>query len=107
MSQLSLVFDQRDAALELVTENGDTQDVAVVDQAISRFAASGARFSANDVRPLLPALRSNNLVGARFNAARMRRQIVKVGEVISTDPGTHGKKVALYIGAAFMPCASD
>jgi hypothetical protein len=107
MNQLALVFAARDEALTAVTEASDDQDIAVVDQAIDRFAASGVQFSANDIRPLLPPLRSNNLIGARFNAARMRRQIVKVGEVTSTDPGTHGKPVALYRGAAFVAVSSD
>jgi hypothetical protein len=31
----------------------------------------------------------------------MRRLIVKVGEVVSTDPGTHGKKIGLYVLAGY------
>lgn len=100
-AQMELVFTARDEALRSVTEASDDQDIAVVDQAILNLAATGGRFSANDVRPLLPELRSKNLIGARFNALRMRRLIVKVGEVTSTDRGTHGKRVALYVGADF------
>lgn len=92
-----LAFALRDEALEAVTEASDEQDVAVVDQAILNVAQRGVPFSANDVRPLLPRLRSNNLVGARMNSLRMRRLIVKIGEVVSTDPGTHGKKIGLYV----------
>jgi hypothetical protein len=92
-----MAFALRDEGQQCVTDASDGQDIAVVDQAILTVAQRGLPFSANDVRPLLPPLRSNNLVGARFNALRMRRLIRKVGETPSTDKGTHGKPVAVYV----------
>lgn len=98
--QLALVFDARDRSLQLVTDTSDEQDIAVVDQAILTVAAQGAIFTANDVRPLLPVLRSNNLVGARFQALKKAGEIQRVsGQYVpSTDPGTHGHPVAVWRG---------
>lgn len=98
--QLDLAYALRDQALTQVTTASDTQDIAVVDQAIREVAAAGQPFSANDVRPLLPPLRSQGLVGARMNSLRMRRQIIKIGEVVSTDVGTHGKRIGLYVASS-------
>jgi hypothetical protein len=89
----------RDEGIRAVTEASDAQDIAVVDQLIREFARRRTPFSANDVRPLLPALRSNNLVGARFRCAARRGQIRRIGYVTSTDPGTHSHPVALWTGA--------
>lgn len=100
--QLDLAFGLRDAGQEQVTTASDAQDVAVVDQAILAVAARGRSFSANDVRPLLPVLRSRNLIGARFTALRKAKLIVRVkgSYVPSTDPGTHGHPIAVWVS----PC---
>ena len=101
MSQLEMVFAARDAALDRVNRNADDQDVSVVDQAIRTVAARGVSFSANDVRPLLPPLRSNNLVGARFLALKGAGEIRRVtGQYVpSTEPSTHGHVIALWVAA--------
>jgi hypothetical protein len=104
--QLDLAWALRDEGMARVTEASDAQDIAVVDQAIETFVQSGRPFSANDVRPLLPPLRSNNLVGARFSAFRTRKQIVRVGYTPSTDPGTHGHPVAVWQAAWAVEAAS-
>lgn len=72
-------------------------DKAVIDQAIEAFATAGEPFSANDLRPLLPEVRSA-LMGARFLAAVNRGQIRRVGFVTSTKRNTHAKPVGSYIG---------
>lgn len=97
--QLDLAYAMRDAGLDQVTEASDDQDIAVVDQAILTVADRGGQFSANDVRPLLPALRSRNLIGARFNALRTAKRITRVkgSYVPSTDPGTHGHPIAVWV----------
>lgn len=98
--QLELGQALRDEALQQVEDASDEWQRAVVDQAIAAAARTGRQFSANDVRPLLPAGVRPALVGARFMAASRRRAIVKVGWVPSTDPGTHAHPVALWQGAA-------
>lgn len=96
--QLGFALDARDQALAAVTAHSDSQDIAVVDQAILTVAGRGGLFSANDVRPLLPVLRSNNLVGARFRALAGLKRIhrVKGMYVPSNDPGTHAHPIAVW-----------
>lgn len=101
--QLDLAYALREQGQDRVTAASDDQDIAVVDQAILTVAERGAPFSANDVRPLLPALRSKNLVGARFTslrkAGRIRRHKVNgmAQYVPSTDEGTHGHPIAVWL----------
>lgn len=90
----------RDEGIARVTEASDEWERAVIDQAIRAVAARGRPFSANDVRPLLPAGVRPKLVGARFMAASRRKEIVKVGWTPSTDPGTHAHPVARWIATA-------
>lgn len=97
--QLELGQALRDEGVARVEAASDDQDRAVIDQAIRAVAERGEPFSANDVRPLLPPGIRPALVGARFLAASKRRQIVKVGWVPSTDPGTHAHPVALWVAA--------
>lgn len=84
-----------DEAIQRVEDSADAWDRHVIDQAIREVAARGVPFSSNDVRPLLPAVRSA-LIGARFLAARKRGEIRRIGYVPSTDPGTHSHPVALW-----------
>lgn len=86
----------RDEGIAQVEAAADDQDRAVIDQAIREVAARGVRFSANDVRPLLPAVRPA-LIGARFLAAANRKEIRRVGYVKSTDPKTHAHPIAEWI----------
>lgn len=73
-------------------------DAACIDRAILEAAGRGVRFSANDLRDRLPAVQLS-LVGPRFALAKRRGLIVEVGHEPSTDPGTHGKPVAIYRAA--------
>lgn len=102
--QMTLVFAARDEALQAVTDHSDAQDIAVVDQAILTVAQQGRPFSANDFRGLLPELRNRKLIGARINSLRMRKVLRKVDEVTSTDVGTHGKKVGVYVLQRVSDC---
>lgn len=79
-------------------------DIAVIDQAIGELARSGRAFSANDVRPLLPQVRTP-AIGARFAAARKRDEITPIGYTPSTDPGTHGHPVRMWRGTGRIPPA--
>lgn len=94
--QLELGQELRDEGMRLVTEASDQWDRDVIDQALRAVRQRGARFSANDVRPLLPPGVRPALVGARFMAASRREEIRKVGWVASTDPGTHAHPIALW-----------
>jgi hypothetical protein len=85
----------RDGALACVSAG--EWDSAVIDQAIRFFAASGRRFSANEVRPLLPEVR-RAAIGVRFMAASRRGVIRRVGSTPSTDPGTHAHRIAVWEG---------
>lgn len=86
----------RDAALEEVEAAGDQWDRAVIDQGIDALNARRLPWSANDLRPLLPEVRSA-LVGARFLAAIKRGDMTRVGYVSSTEPSTHARPIGLYM----------
>lgn len=86
---------RRDRALADVEGDADAQDRAVIDQAIRAVAARGRPFSANDVRHLLPVVRTS-LIGARFLAAAKAGVITRIGYVVSTDPGTHARPIAQW-----------
>ena len=73
-------------------------EAARVEAVIRQLAATGKPFSANDARELHGV--KGGVVGATFNALRAERVIKPVGSEGSTDKGTHGKPVALWIGAA-------
>lgn len=73
---------------------------ALIDQAIEAFAGSGQRFSANDLRVLLPTDVPGPLFGARFSAAQTQGRIRFCGYTRSTKPNTHGKPVAIWRGTA-------
>jgi len=97
-AQMSLddALTARDEALAQVEVDADAQDRLVIDQAIRAVANYGHPFSANDVRPLLPLVRTS-LVGARFMAASKAGLIRRTGWVTSTDPGTHARPIGLWV----------
>lgn len=76
-------------------DRSDDWDKAVIDQAITHLAASLSSFSANDLRPLLPAVRQA-LISRRLIAAQHRKEIVAVGFTRSTLPSTHGAFLRVY-----------
>lgn len=90
---------------------------SLIDQAIAWFAQTGQRFSANDLRELLPDdLPVQGLMGSRFRHAAnhlgLIRQVVaevryaddSVGyipvTVPSTKENTHAKGVTVWVGVA-------
>ena len=79
----------------------DPRVIVIIDALIE--AANGSRkpWSANDIRDAV-SVTSRGLVGARVNAAAMRRPrvMVKVGEEPSDLNSTHGKKIAVWVGVA-------
>jgi hypothetical protein len=77
----------------------DMRVVAIIDAEIDRLNATGREWSANDLRESLPTC-SPGLVGARINAARLRRprEMRPTGWVASTLPSTHGKPVTQWVG---------
>lgn len=72
--------------------------VALVDTAIMRRVASKRPFSANTIRAELVALTPDErpVIGARMNSLA-RRHCRKLGDEPSTDVGTHGKTVAIWV----------
>ena len=69
-----------------------------VEHAIRHLAATGKQFSANDARKIHGV--KGGVVGATFNRLREAGVIQPVGLERSSDPGTHGHRVNLWIGAA-------
>lgn len=88
------------ALAELADEERGGYYKALVDQAIAWMAQTGERFSANDLRELLPGdLPAKGLMGARFqHAANNLGLIQAVSGVPSTKKNTHGKPIALWVG---------
>lgn len=97
-SDIDRALEARDRALQQVNDNADEWAKATVDQAILSLAAIRPT-SANDFRDKLPEIGDRSLIGARFRSLLGRRLIVRVGEVTSTDPGTHAKRIGLYVAA--------
>lgn len=89
---------ERDAGMAQAEESELTEwNRRLIDQAIEVFANAGGKFSANDLRPLLPDV-PGPLMGARFYAARVRGRIRFAGYVTSTKKNTHAKPVYLWTG---------
>lgn len=87
----------RDAGMATAAEAAGA-DVAAIDLLIARAAATGAVFSANDLRAHLPPGVRTAAIGARFAHARRRGVIRAVGYITSTDPGTHAHPVRTWRG---------
>jgi hypothetical protein len=66
--------------------------------AIIRTAGVGERVSANLIRPHLPSwVNTQGAIGATFGALVKAGALVPVEQVVSTDRGTHGKRVGVYV----------
>lgn len=89
---------ERDAGMAAAEEaDRDGWDRKVIDQAIEAYAKTEERFSINELRELLPDVRSA-LIGSRFMAASVGGRIRRVGLTPSTKKNTHGKDVAVWLG---------
>lgn len=88
----------RDAGMAAAEAAADPRVLLTVDKVIADAIASREPFSANTIRERLPVT-SQGLVGARMNAASMRRpvEMVAVGEEPSNLPSTHGKPIAVWV----------
>lgn len=90
----------RDAGMAQAEEAASEWDIRLLDQAIAWFAQTGLPFSANDIRPLLPAdFNGRGLMGARFSAAYSRREIRPITDRPSNKPNTHNKRIAIWVAA--------
>jgi hypothetical protein len=88
----------RDGILHLIA--GDpmkSASVRAVAETIARVATAGDRVSANSIRPHLPTWVNTAAIGPAFGHLQRAGALHRLGEVISTDEGTHGKRVALYL----------
>lgn len=90
----------RDEALAAQLHHADPRLVLAVDAVIERWAKSGRRFSANEIRDEVPTA-AVGLVGGRLRAASMRKpaEIVAVGEVKSSLLSTHAKPIKCWLRA--------
>src|SRR4051794_18870209 len=96
---MSGATDERDRVLSEVRAAHPAHILAGL-AVLARWAETGARFSANDVRAeLRTAGVSGASTGALFNAAIKAGLIRAVGLVESSDPGTHSKPVYRYVRA--------
>lgn len=98
--QLALALEARDRGIRQVQDASDKWERDLIDQAILTLAALRPT-SANDFRDELPEIRNRALIGAQFRSLLLRKKIRKVGEVTSTDVGTHAKKIGSYVTAEF------
>ena len=96
---MSAAEQLRDEGMALAEQGADMRVVAIIDRLIAWANGTGKEWSANTIRAGLPAS-SQGLVGARVNAAAMRRPRVmrRVGWVASNLPSTHGKPIAVWKG---------
>lgn len=75
---------------------------------IGRWADKGAPFTANDTRAdMREAGVPTPVIGRAYKQAVADGRIRRLDDVQSTDPGTHGKRIARYIasGRAVRPVA--
>lgn len=96
-SPIAAAFAARDQAMAR-TQAARPDEASRVRAAVLQLASRGRPFSANDARNIHGV--RGGVVGATFNALRAERLIKPVGAETSTDRGTHGKPVALWIGSA-------
>lgn len=71
--------------------------VRAVAAAIATHCEIGDRVSANSIRPHLPTWVNRGAIGPVFGALARAGALRKVERVVSTDPGTHGKEVGVYV----------
>lgn len=92
----------RDQALDAVDASATDGARAAADRIIDEAAATGEPFSANDLRHRFDLAQvPTPLRGARIRHALKDRKVIEpLGEVTSSDRGTHGKRIALYRGTA-------
>ena len=100
MKQLTIeeAIANRNGVLHLVA--GDpmkSPSIRAVADAIAANCEIGDRVSANSIREHLPAWINRFAIGAAFGALIKAGALEPLATVISTDRGTHGKRVGLYV----------
>jgi hypothetical protein len=92
---------RKQAGMARADEHADAEWKARVDEAIEDLAATGERFTAEDVRAIAGDPPDHpNAMGARFNAAARRRLIRKVGYQLSNRASLHRHPIAVWEGVA-------
>lgn len=94
----------RDEGIAVAEHAADPRLRLMIDDLIAKANATGQPWSANDIRDQVPVV-GQGLVGARINAAAMRRpaEMTKVGETPSTLRSTHAKRITVYVGVTTTP----
>lgn len=92
-----LAATERDATLDQLMANASIWDQFLVEQAIFLTGLQRDRFTANDLRDLLPDL-GCGFLGVAINSLRGSGIIARVpgAEVPSTSPATHGHRLAVW-----------
>ena len=93
---ISRAMEARDRGMSVAVA-AHPDEASRVAAAIRTLAATGRPFSANDARHLHGV--KGGVVGATFTALKTAGEIKPVGAETSTDRGTHGKPVALWVAA--------
>lgn len=83
---------------QAVASNAHPADRAKVEAAVRQLAATGRPFSANDARAIHGV--KGGVVGAVFTALKNEGVIRACGDEVSTDAGTHGHRLYLWVGTA-------
>lgn len=96
--------DRADATLRALYATVTDWDAALIRQAVEAIGSDGRPFSMNEIRDLLPGL-AHGTAGLylRSECCRKSPLLVKVGEVTSTSPATHGKRICQYVLAEYAP----
>jgi hypothetical protein len=94
---LAAALEARDEAFNSLDDTDRSQwERSVIQQAIRTVAARGHKFSANDVRELLPDV-NRNRIGREFARAASDGVIEWAGMERSTDKGTHGHRINVWV----------
>lgn len=90
--------ERKKVAGQAIATAAHPDKAAKVEAAIRQLAATGRPFSANDARSIHGV--KGGVVGATFTRLNKARVIKPVGDVTSTDAGTHGHRIFQWIGFA-------
>lgn len=99
-SQLTIeeALAERDAILNLIAlDPMKSPTMREVAAAINRVASPGDRVSANSIRPHLPPWVNRSAIGPTFGALARFGALRKVETITSTDRGTHGKDIGVWV----------
>ena len=96
---LSAARTARDDGIASVEANSDEEWKDAVDAVIARLAATGEKFTADNVRAAgVGEPHHPNAWGARFTAARRKGLVERIGFDESARPAGHARAVAVWRG---------